>query len=289
MNYLLHVAIMMGIYGMLALSANLLIGFSGLLTMTQAAFYGLGAYAYALLSMKLGLPFFVTLPAAVLFCAIVGWLFGQAALKFRNEAFVLATIGFQMIVYVVLYNWTDLTRGPYGISGIPRPLFFGLEIESVAAFFVFILILFLIVFGVMYLVGKSPFALSLKALRDDETAAQALGICPRNQYIRALVISAAISAIPGVCFAGYITYIDPTSFTLTESIFIACILLVGGSGNVIGPMSGVAFMILLPEILRFVGLPDAIAANLREIIYGVLLIVLVYIKPKGLAGAYAIR
>lgn len=289
MNYLLHIAIMMGIYGMLALSANLLIGFGGLLTMTQAAFYGLGAYAYALLSMKLGLSFFVTLPAAVLFCAIVGWLFGQAALKFRNEAFVLATIGFQMIVYVVLYNWTDLTRGPYGISGIPRPLFFGLEIESVAAFFVFTLILFLIVFGVMYLVGKSPFALSLKALRDDETAAQTLGICPRNQYIRALVISAAISAIPGVCFAGYITYIDPTSFTLTESIFIACILLVGGSGNVIGPMSGVAFMILLPEILRFVGLPDAIAANLREIIYGVLLIVLVYIKPKGLAGAYAIR
>lgn len=289
MNYLLHIAIMMGIYGMLALSANLLIGFGGLLTMTQAAFYGLGAYAYALLSMKLGLPFFVTLPAAVLFCAIVGWLFGQAALKFRNEAFVLATIGFQMIAYVVLYNWTDLTRGPYGISGIPRPLFFGLEIESVAAFFVFTLILFLIVFGVMYLVGKSPFALSLKALRDDETAAQTLGICPRNQYIRALVISAAISAIPGVCFAGYITYIDPTSFTLTESIFIACILLVGGSGNVIGPMSGVAFMILLPEILRFVGLPDAIAANLREIIYGVLLIVLVYIKPKGLAGAYAIR
>ena len=289
MNYLLHIAIMMGIYGMLALSANLLIGFGGLLTMTQAAFYGLGAYAYALLSMKLGLPFGVTLPAALLFCAIVGWLFGQAALKFRNEAFVLATIGFQMIVYVVLYNWTDLTRGPYGISGIPRPSFFGLEIESVAAFFVFTLILFLIVFGVMYLVGKSPFALSLKALRDDETAAQTLGICPRNQYIRALVISAAISAIPGVCFAGYITYIDPTSFTLTESIFIACILLVGGSGNVIGPMSGVAFMILLPEILRFVGLPDAIAANLREIIYGVLLIVLVYIKPKGLAGAYAIR
>lgn len=289
MNYLLHIAIMMGIYGMLALSANILIGFGGLLTMAQAAFYGLGAYAYALLSMKLGLSFFVTLPAAVLFCALVGWLFGQAALKFRNEAFVLATIGFQMIVYVVLYNWTDLTRGPYGISGIPRPLFFGLEIESVAAFFVFTLILFLIVFGVMYLVGKSPFALSLKALRDDETAAQTLGICPRNQYIRALVISAAISAIPGVCFAGYITYIDPTSFTLTESIFIACILLVGGSGNVIGPMSGVAFMILLPEILRFVGLPDAIAANLREIIYGVLLIVLVYIKPKGLAGAYAIR
>lgn len=289
MNYLLHIGVMLGIYGMLALSANLLIGFGGLLTMAQAAFYGLGAYAYALLSLKLGLPFFVTLPAAILLCALVGWLFGHAALRFRNEAFVLATIGFQMIVYVTLYNWTDLTRGPYGISGIPRPSFFGLGIESVPAYFLFTLVLFAAVLGFMHLVCTSPFALSLKALRDDEAAAQTLGICPKGQYIRAMVFSAAVAAVPGVCFASYITYIDPTSFTLAESIFIACILLVGGSGNIKGPMAGVAFMIILPEVLRFMGLPDAVAANLREIIYGVMLVVIVYTKPKGLAGAYAVK
>ena len=289
MNYLFHIGVMLGIYGMLALSANLLIGFGGLLTMAQAAFYGLGAYTYALLSLKLGLPFFVTLPAAILLCAFVGWLFGHAALRFRNEAFVLATIGFQMIVYVTLYNWTDLTRGPYGISGIPRPSFFGIGIESVPAYFLFTLVLFATVLGFMHLVCTSPFALSLKALRDDEAAAQTLGICPKGQYIRAMVFSAAVAAVPGVCFASYITYIDPTSFTLAESIFIACILLVGGSGNIAGPMAGVTFMIILPELLRFVGLPDAVAANLREIIYGVMLVVIVYTKPKGLAGAYAVK
>ena len=289
MNCLFHIGVMLGIYGMLALSANLLIGFGGLLTMAQAAFYGLGAYTYALLSLKLGLPFSVTLPAAILLCALVGWLFGHAALRFRNEAFVLATIGFQMIVYVTLYNWTDLTRGPYGISGIPRPSFFGLGIESVPAYFLFTLVLFAAVLGFMHLVCTSPFALSLKALRDDEAAAQTLGICPKGQYIRAMVFSAAVAAVPGVCFASYITYIDPTSFTLAESIFIACILLVGGSGNIAGPMAGVAFMIILPELLRFVGLPDAVAANLREIIYGVMLVVIVYTKPKGLAGAYAVK
>ena len=289
MNYLLHIGVMLGIYGMLALSANLLIGFGGLLTMAQAAFYGLGAYTYALLSLKFGLPFYVTLPAAIVLCAIVGRLFGHAALRFRNEAFVLATIGFQMIVYVVLYNWTDLTRGPYGISGIPRPAFLGFGIESVPAYFVFTLILFAIVLGFMHLVCSSPFALSLKALRDDEAAAQTLGICPKEQYIRAMMFSAAVAAIPGVCFASYITYIDPTSFTLSESIFIACILLVGGSGNLKGPMAGVAFMIILPEILRFVGLPDSVAANLREIIYGIMLIFIVYMKPKGLAGSYAVK
>ena len=289
MNYLLHVGVMLCIYGMLALSANLLIGFGGLLTMAQAAFYGLGAYAYALLSLRLGLPFFATLPAAVLLCALAGWLFGLAALRFRNEAFVLATIGFQMIVYVTLYNWTGLTRGPYGISGIPRPSFFGFSVESVPAWFAFSLVLFAAVLGFMKLVCSSPFALSLKALRDDEAAAQTLGICPKGQYVRAMVFSAAVAAIPGVCFAGYITYIDPTSFTLSESIFIACILLVGGSGNLKGPMAGVTFMIVLPEVLRFVGFPDSVAANLREIVYGVMLIVIVFVKPKGLAGAYAIK
>jgi len=289
MNYLLHILVMIGIYGMLALSANLLIGFGGLLMMAQAAFYGLGAYAYALLALKLGLPFYVTLPAAVALAALVGWLFGLVSLRFRNEAFVLASIGFQMIVYVVLYNWTDLTRGPYGISGIPRPSLFGISIESVPAFFVFTLVLFALVLGFIHLVAKSPFALALKALRDNEAAAQTLGICPRQQYIRAMVFSAAVAAVPGVCFASYITYIDPTSFTLTESIFIACILLVGGSGNLIGPMAGVVFMIVFPELLRFVGFPDTVAANLREILYGVLLVVLMYMKPKGMAGAYAIK
>ena len=157
------------------------------------------------------------------------------------------------------------------------------------AYFLFTLVLFAAVLGFMHLVCTSPFALSLKALRDDEAAAQTLGICPKGQYIRAMVFSAAVAAVPGVCFASYITYIDPTSFTLAESIFIACILLVGGSGNIAGPMAGVAFMIILPELLRFVGLPDAVAANLREIIYGVMLVVIVYTKPKGLAGAYAVK
>ncbi len=289
MNYLYHIGIMLAIYGMLAYSANLLTGLGGLLSMTQAAFYGFGAYVYALLSLHFGWPFGVTLPCAVVFCGCVGWLLGRAVLRFRNETFVLATLGFQMIAFVVLYNWTDLTKGPYGISGIARPVIFGCTIESVPQFFVFTAIVFALVWGLMILVDRSSFALALKALRDDEAAAQTLGISPQRQYVRAMVLSSALSAIPGVCFAGYVTYIDPTSFTLTESIFIASILLVGGSGNLKGPFCGALFMILLPEVLRFVGLPDAIAANLREIIYGTLLIILMYLRPRGLAGTYAIK
>lgn len=289
MSYLFHVAVLFGIYGMLALSANLLVGFGGLLTMAQAAFYGIGAYSYALLSVKLGLPLMITLPSAIAICALSGWLFGRLVLRFRNEAFVLATMGFQMIVYAVVYNWTGLTAGAYGISGIPRPSFFGVAVESDFAFLLFTAVLFALVVGFMHLVSKSPFALALKALRDDEVAAQALGFSPKSQYTRAMVYSAATAAVPGVCYASYVTYVDPTSFTLSESIFIVCILLVGGSGNLKGPMTGAAFMIVLPEVLRFVGLPVAVAANMREIIYGILLIVLIYKSPRGLAGAYAIK
>ncbi|MBQ7732178.1 MAG: branched-chain amino acid ABC transporter permease [Lentisphaeria bacterium] len=289
MNYILHIGAMLAIYGMLACSANLLIGFSGLLTMSQAAFYGLGAYVYALLSLHFGLPFLVTLPCAIAFCALVGWLFGIAALRFRNETFVLATIGFQMIVYVILYNWISLTRGPYGISGIPRPGIFGFTVDGSWQYFFFCAVIFLIVLLLVTLICRSTFALSLKSLRDNEAAAQTLGISPRRQYTRAMVVSSALAAIPGVCFAGYVTYIDPTSFTLTESIFIASILLVGGSGNIRGPLCGVLFMLTLPEILRFVGMPDTIAANMREIIYGILLVVLMYFRPRGLAGEYAVK
>ena len=285
MNYLLHICIMLAIYGMLASSANLLIGYSGLLTMAHAAFYGLGAYVYALLSLHFNWPFWATLPCAVAAGALVGWLFGLAALRFRNETFVLATIGFQMIVYVVLYNWTGLTRGPYGISGIPHPAVFGCRIETVPQFFLFAAVLFTLYEKRVI----RSFALSLKALRDNEAAAQTLGIPPRRQYIRAMIVGSALAAIPGVCFAGYVTYIDPTSFTLQESIFIASILLVGGSGNIKGPLCGVLFMLILPEVMRFVGLPDAIAANMREIIYGLLLIVLMYFRPRGLAGEYAVK
>ena len=289
MNYLLHICIMLAIYGMLASSANLLIGYGGLLTMAHAAFYGLGAYVYALLSLHFGWPLWATLPCAVAAGALVGWLFGLAALRFRNESFVLATIGFQMIVYVVLYNWTDLTRGPYGISGIPRPAVFGFTIEAVPQLFFFSTVMFLIILGISALIARSPFALSLKALRENEAAAQTLGISPRRQYIRAMIVSSALAAVPGVCFAGYVTYIDPTSFTLQESIFIASILLVGGSGNLRGPLCGAAFMLVLPEVMRFVGMPDAIAANMREIIYGALLILLMYYRPQGLAGEYAVK
>jgi branched-chain amino acid transport system permease protein len=130
--------------------------------------------------------------------------------------------------------------------------------------------------------------LSLKALRDNERAAESLGISAFRQQLTAFVIAGAFAAVAGALFASYMTYIDPTSFDLRESIFLLAILLLGGTGNIRGPIVGAAIMVLLPELLRFIGLPDSSAPNIREIVYGLALIGLMFWRTKGLAGDYSL-
>lgn len=289
MNYIFHLLVMIGIYLILSYSLNLLIGFSGLLSLTHAAFYGIGAYIYTLISIKFGFSFIPSLTIAFIGTAIISLTISVPALRFRGDFFVFSTLGFQMIFFAIAYNWISLTRGPYGIPGIPRPLVFGWEINEIWEFLILIIFLNLIICGLLFLLYDSPFGLVLKSLREDEKAAEALGKSSFSYFLKAFVLSGSIASISGALFASYMTYIDPTSFTLDESIFLVTILLLGGSGNKIGPFLGVLIMILVPEALRFLGLPDSIAANLRQIIYGIALIVLMYFRPKGIAGEYEVK
>ncbi len=289
MNYIIHLLIMIGIYLILSYALNLVFGFGGLLTLSQAAFYGIGAYAYTLLAMHFHLPFFTGLVSAVAITGIIAYLIGVPALKFRGDPFVLVTLGFQTIIFAILYNWVSLTRGPYGISGIPRPVIFGWEISSLRSYLILVSFLLGITFVIFYIIYRSPFGLALKSIREDERAAKALGKPAFKYLLSTFTISGALSAIPGVLYATYITYIDPTSFTLEESIFQISILLVGGSGNLRGPFWGVLFMILLPEALRFLGLPSTIAPNIRQMLYGLILIFLMFYRSQGIAGEFSVK
>ncbi len=143
--------------------------------------------------------------------------------------------------------------------------------------------------GILFLIYDSNFGLILKALREDEISCESLGKSSFSYFHKAFVISASIAAVSGALYASYMTYIDPTSFTLNESIFVVTILCLGGSGNKNGPILGVLVMILLPEFLRFIGLPDSIAANLRQIIYGLILVILMFKRPQGIAGEFEVR
>lgn len=286
MNYLFHLLVMIGIYLPLAYSLNLTVGFGGLLSLAHAAFYGIGAYTFTLLLTAAHLHPLLALAASVALTGLIALAAGSISLRFRGDLFLFVTLGFQMIAFVVLYNWVGLTRGPYGIPGIPRPVFFGTVLRSPMQYMVLGAVMNAVLLPLIFALYRSPFGKTLKALRENEVAAEALGIHSKRIYLQAFVLASAFAAVPGAFYASYVTYIDPTSFTLKESIFIAAILLLGGSGNRIGPLVGVVIMLLLPEGLRFVGLPDALAFNLREIIYGLLLAVLMYIRPQGIAGEY---
>lgn len=286
MNYLLHILIMINIYVILTLSLNIVVGYSGLLSLCHAAFYGIGAYTATLLMMNAGLSFLPALLAAIAAAIILSIIIGIPSLRLRGDYFVLATLGFQVIVFVILYNWVSVTRGPYGIPGIPQPNIFGWQVDSLPEFFLLTLVLALASGWVIYLILHSPFGRVLKAIREDEIATAALGKNVPKLKTQSFILGAAFAAIPGVLFATYMRYIDPTSFTLMESIFIISIIIIGGSGNFSGPILGSIILVILPEVLRFLQIPDAIAANMRQIIYGLVLILLLRYRPQGLVGEY---
>jgi branched-chain amino acid transport system permease protein len=286
MNYLLHIMIMISIYNILSMSLNLPVGYTGLLSLAQAAFYGIGAYAVTLFMMQTGVNFFTALAFAVILSALLSTLVSYPSIRLKGDYFILASLAFQVIVFTILYNWIDLTRGPYGIPGIPRPEIFGIGFDNLYKFFILSGGIALIVLLIAKKLYSSPFGLVLKAIREDELSAISLGKNVGRFKILAFAISSGLAAVAGGLYATYVTYIDPTSFTLDESIFILSIIMVGGSGNLRGPIAGTFLMLLMPEVLRFLGIPDSIAPNVRQIIYALILILLMRFRPQGLAGEY---
>lgn len=290
MEYIFHIVIMLNIYIMLVLSANLTIGLANLLTMCQAAFYGIGAYIGTFFLMQFHVPLVVIIAVVALVTGAFSLLVSYASVKLKGDFFVLATMGFQLIVYTILYNWTPVTRGPYGIPGIPGIRIFGIwEVSGVYGYLAISIILAAATVYVFHRLHNSPYGRELRAIKADELMVQSMGRDTVAAKAWAFFISAAVAGVAGVVYASYVSYIDPTSFTLNESIFIISALFIGGIGNVKGPIFGALFVVLLPELLRFVGLPDAIAANLRQIIYGLSLILVVYFRPQGLFGKTVLK
>ena len=290
MEYILHIIILFAIYSILVLSANLPIGMANLLTMCQAAFYGIGAYVGAFFLMQFNLPFVLIAAIVMMSAGLFSLIISFASVKLKDDYFILATLGFQMICYTVLYNWTDVTHGPYGIAGIPSIKLFGLKsIEGTWAYAAVSVLIAVMVAYLFRVIKKSPYGRVLKAMRYDDLSVNALGRNTVMFKVQVFFLSAAFSGLAGLIYASYVSYIDPTNFTLDESIFIVTALFIGGIGNIKGPIMGALFVVLLPELLRFVGMPDAIVADMRQIIYGMALIVVMFTRPKGLFGENTIK
>ncbi len=254
--------------------------------MAHAAFYGIGAYIAALMALNFNSPFILNLFLAIIGSSILGALVGIPSLRIKDDYFIIATFAFQIIIFSILNNLVSFTGGPMGLPGIPQPVIFGIKISSHLSFLILITILCAFTFYVSNKIVKSPFGRILKAIREDEIFTQSLGKNISAYKVKIFMISSGLAAISGVMYATYITYIDPTSFTLMESIFIISIVIIGGAGNLKGSIVGAVVLVMLPEILRFVGLPNSVAANIRQMLYGGLLVVFMLWRPQGFIGEY---
>jgi len=286
MNYIYHLIIYFEIYAIVAMSLNLLIGYGGLLQVAHAAYYGIGAYAAALLWTKLGWGFFPGLAVGGIVAGVMSLLVSLPAWRFKGDYFVMISIAVQTLIYAMLYNWTALTNGPFGISGIARPVIADYSFVTTGSITILYGVLALVLGVIMAMLKWSPFGKALQAMRDDELAARSIGIPVNWLKLQAFVIASAMVGVAGGLYASYVSYIDPTSFSLNEFILMLSMVVIGGTGNVRGPLTGAAVLILLPEALRFLQLPDAIAANVRLLAYGLLLIVMMHLRPQGMAGTY---
>ena len=238
-----HILIMSGIYVILATSLNLVAGYAGLFSFCHGAFYAIGAYTGALVSVELGFPFWAEILTAAIFAGMGGMLIGFPALRVRGGPLALATYGFAVIIYTILNNWDSVTRGPLGIRGIPQVSLFGLKIESLWEFSLLVGVLAVsIVYCLRRLTG-SPFGKVLLAIREDETAALAIGKPVSKFKISAFVVGAFFAGIAGTIYAHYVRYIDPTAFTANESFLVYSMVILGGRGSL--PGSVLAAMILV--------------------------------------------
>ncbi len=289
MEYLLHILIITGIYIILTLSLNLVVGYTGLPALGHAAFSCVGAYTSALLALNLGLSPWLGLLIGACVAALLGVVVGFPSLRLKGDYLALATFGLGVIVYSVAKNWVSLTRGPMGLPGIPGFSIFGFQLSAIWQYLILVSLFVILTYFVIGRVVNSPFGRILRAIREDEIATLAMGKNVDKHKILVFAIGAFFAGIAGSLYAHYITFIDPSSFTVMESIIILLMVVFGGMGSLLGSFVGAAILVIFPELLRFIGMPSAVAAPLRQMIYGLLLIVLMLKRPQGILGQYRFR
>ncbi len=289
MDLVLHVAVMVCIYAILATSFNLLIGFSGLFAFGHAVFYALGAYATAITAIRLHLPFPLPMLIGVLVTGAVGLAVALPALRISGIYLIITTLSLQVIMVDVIINWTSLTGGPSGISGIPPIDLFGWKLTQPGEFLPVAAISAGLCFLIARHIGGSPFGRALRAMRENESAATSVGKNIFYMKVAVFGVAASLAAVAGSLFAYYLSYVGADSFQVSETVLILSMVVVGGTGNLVGSVLGAAILVLLPEVLAFVHLPQGIAGQMRLLIYGCVLDSVPGVPPGGIVARTAPR
>ena len=281
-QYTLHLLIISCIYIILASSLNLITGYMGAFSLGHAAFYGIGAYTSALLAINLSLPFWITIWPGVLLAAFFGLILGIPSLKLKTSYLAITTIAFGNIVYLLLLNLVRLTKGPLGLVGIPAPTpikigNFVVNFNTKGEYYHLVLTFMLIVLFFLNRLINSRTGRAIVSLKEDDIAAEALGVDVRFFKILTFVVGTGIAGLAGSLYAHYVGFISPESFNILTSIQILVMVIFGGLGTLYGPIIGAVGVTFLLEKLRFL-------SSFRLIIYGILLFIVVFYMPKGIIG-----
>ncbi|WP_313129740.1 branched-chain amino acid ABC transporter permease [Anaerocolumna sp.] len=277
-QYVIRILIMIGIYTMLALGFNILTGLTGLVSLGHAGFFAIGAYATAILMIKMQMNFFLAVFIAMIITGICGLLLGLPTLRLTGTYLSIVTLGFAEIVKMIIMNWDSMTNGTLGIRNIPKPTMFGekLTLANNGMYYLMLLLLFLVTFTCIT-IHSSKIGRALKAIKANELASSMMGIYTARYKVLAFVISAVITGLAGGFYAALVSYIDHNSFTFDTSILILSIVILGGMGTIRGMFLGAAILISFPEVARPL-------MEWRFVVYGLILILMMRFRPQGLLG-----
>jgi branched-chain amino acid transport system permease protein len=277
--YFLHMAILIGIYGLLAISLNLLLGYTGQLSLGHAGFFGVGAYLSSLVYLNLGIPLWGGLGAALAGSGLLGFFVARLAFKLRGAYFVIMTIGIAEVLKLVALNWVDLTKGPMGLTDIAAPeINLGLitvDFGQKMPFYYLVLFFVLLAFVLQNRLVNSTFGRSFIAIRENEDLAESVGIDAFKYLVIVVIVSSSIAGVAGSLYAHYVSFIDPGVFAFFISVNAVMMAIGGGHGTQVGPLLGAVLFTLIPEWLRAFG--DA-----RMAVYALLVIFIVIFMPKGM-------
>lgn len=278
-KYYLHLSILALIWVIAAQGQNLIQGYTGYVSIVQAGFIGIGAYSTALMGIHYDLPVWLTILLAPLFTAVFAVGVGYPSLRVKGHYFAIVTLAFNLVIFIVLMNFTELTEGEAGITGIPKPGSADgwLNWRDRETYYYFVLIVAALMTGLAALIVRSRIGQILVAIRQNEDLVGAIGISPWKYKLFAFVTSAMFAGLAGAIYAHYQSFINPEIFGVAQSLDAILAVIIGGSGTIAGPVIGAFFVVFLPEYLRF-------ADSFRLIIYGLVLVLATIFMPRGIVG-----
>ena len=286
LNFMLLILIYTGIYALMAMGQNVITGYVGLLSLTQAGFLAIGSYATAILSVTYGWNFWITVPVAGLLAAAFGVLIGLPTLRLKGDYLAIATLGFGEIVRNILNNWDSVTKGPMGIQKIPMVEIFGYQLSPYSkwGFLALVWVFVFVGFVLFDRLAKSRMGRALEAIREDEIAASSMGINTTKYKVWAFALGAFSAGVAGSLQAVFTLSVTPGSFTFMVSIMVLCMVVLGGMGNFKAVVLGAFLIQFISYFPQLVGLSNVIPPQFKQVLFGLILVVMMIWRPQGILG-----